>query len=154
MVTRVGFGTPVTLSYLAPYQAPLDVFVAIFHAKSLLLATISYSGHMRSSDARWHLAVEALARMPELAHRLVEVHQADEKGYCRGCMAPGGTLFVRWPCGLHRLASASTDPGRVAAVQERVADGERLKDAVSVVASAAGVPKRELYAAALAEQRD
>jgi len=41
----------------------------------------------------------------------------------------------------------------VAAVQERVADGERLKDAVSVVASAAGVPKRELYAAALADQR-
>jgi hypothetical protein len=68
---------------------------------------------MRSSDARWHLAVDALARMPELAHRLVEVHQADERGYCRGCMAPGGTLFVRWPCGLHRLASASTAPGRV-----------------------------------------
>ncbi len=72
---------------------------------------------MRSNDARWYLAVEALARMPELAHRLVEVHQADEKGYCRGCMAPGGTLFVRWPCGLHRLASASTAPGRVAAAE-------------------------------------
>jgi hypothetical protein len=78
---------------------------------------MSYSGHMRSTDARWHLAVDALAQMPELAHRLVEVHQADEKGYCRGCMAPGGTLFVRWPCGLHRLASASTDPGRVAAAE-------------------------------------
>ena len=38
--------------------------------------------------------------------------------------------------------------------EERVADGERLKDAVAVVAQAAGVPKRELYAAALAEQRD
>ena len=38
--------------------------------------------------------------MPELAHRLVEVHHADEKGYCRGCTTPGGTLFVRWPCGL------------------------------------------------------
>jgi hypothetical protein len=46
--------------------------------------------------------------MPELALRLVEVHYADEKGYCRGCMAPGGTLFVRWPCGLHRLATAAT----------------------------------------------
>src|SRR5690349_14114892 len=63
---------------------------------------------MRSTDARWHLAVEALARMPELAHRLVEVHQADARGYCRGCMAPGGTLFVRWPCGLHRLATAAS----------------------------------------------
>jgi 16S rRNA (cytidine1402-2'-O)-methyltransferase len=38
----------------------------------------------------------------------------------------------------------------VDAVEERVADGERLKDAVAVVAQAAGVPKRELYAAVLA----
>jgi len=71
---------------------------------------------MRSTDARWHLAVEALARMPELAHRLVEVHQADARGYCRGCMAPGGTLFVRWPCGLHRLATAASAAGAPAAL--------------------------------------
>ncbi|WP_433278378.1 16S rRNA (cytidine(1402)-2'-O)-methyltransferase [Pseudonocardia xinjiangensis] len=38
----------------------------------------------------------------------------------------------------------------VGAVEERVADGERLKDAVAVVAQAAGVPKRDLYEAALA----
>lgn len=38
----------------------------------------------------------------------------------------------------------------VDAVQERVADGERLKDAVSAVAGATGVGKRELYNAALA----
>ncbi|MEJ3659080.1 16S rRNA (cytidine(1402)-2'-O)-methyltransferase [Actinomycetes bacterium KLBMP 9759] len=38
----------------------------------------------------------------------------------------------------------------VGAVHERVADGERLKSAVSAVAEAAGVPKRDLYAAALA----
>ncbi|HEX2075605.1 MAG TPA: 16S rRNA (cytidine(1402)-2'-O)-methyltransferase, partial [Geodermatophilus sp.] len=38
----------------------------------------------------------------------------------------------------------------VGAVQERVAGGERLKDAVAAVAEAAGVPKRELYAASLA----
>jgi 16S rRNA (cytidine1402-2'-O)-methyltransferase len=38
----------------------------------------------------------------------------------------------------------------VDAVEERVADGERLKDAVAVVAQAAGVSKRELYAATLA----
>jgi 16S rRNA (cytidine1402-2'-O)-methyltransferase len=37
----------------------------------------------------------------------------------------------------------------VGAVHERMADGERLKDAVRVVAEAAGVGKRELYAAAL-----
>jgi 16S rRNA (cytidine1402-2'-O)-methyltransferase len=38
----------------------------------------------------------------------------------------------------------------VDAVQERVAAGERLKDATAAVAEAAGVPKRELYNAALA----
>ena len=40
----------------------------------------------------------------------------------------------------------------VGAVEERVADGERLKEAVSAVATAAGVSKRELYAAALAHR--
>ncbi|WP_125778385.1 16S rRNA (cytidine(1402)-2'-O)-methyltransferase [Antribacter gilvus] len=35
-------------------------------------------------------------------------------------------------------------------VLERVASGERLKEAVAAVAEAAGVPKRDLYAAALA----
>lgn len=40
----------------------------------------------------------------------------------------------------------------VGAVHERVAGGERLKDAVAVVAEAAGVRKRELYAAALADR--
>ena len=34
-------------------------------------------------------------------------------------------------------------------VHERVAAGERLKDAAAAVAQAAGVPKRELYNAAL-----
>ncbi|MBL8926192.1 MAG: 16S rRNA (cytidine(1402)-2'-O)-methyltransferase [Pseudonocardia sp.] len=38
----------------------------------------------------------------------------------------------------------------VDAVHERVAAGERLKDASAAVAAAAGVPKRELYNAALA----
>jgi 16S rRNA (cytidine1402-2'-O)-methyltransferase len=50
-------------------------------------------------------------------------------------------------------AAPSTAPSvesLVGAVEERVADGERLKDAVAVVAQAAGVRKRELYAAALA----
>ena len=38
----------------------------------------------------------------------------------------------------------------VGEVHERVAGGERLKDAAAAVATAAGVPKRELYNAALA----
>jgi 16S rRNA (cytidine1402-2'-O)-methyltransferase len=40
----------------------------------------------------------------------------------------------------------------VGAVAERVDAGERLKDAVAAVAEAAGVPKRGLYAAALADR--
>jgi 16S rRNA (cytidine1402-2'-O)-methyltransferase len=50
-------------------------------------------------------------------------------------------------------AAASAAPSvesLVDAVHERVADGERLKDAVAAVAGAAGVAKRELYNAALA----
>lgn len=40
----------------------------------------------------------------------------------------------------------------VGAVHERVADGERFKDAVAAVATAAGVPKRDLYSAALGDR--
>ena len=40
----------------------------------------------------------------------------------------------------------------VAEVHRRVAAGERLKDAVAAVAEPAGVAKRELYAAAVAER--
>jgi 16S rRNA (cytidine1402-2'-O)-methyltransferase len=49
-------------------------------------------------------------------------------------------------------AAAPSVESLVGAVEERVADGERLKDAVAAVATAAGVPKRELYAAALANR--
>jgi len=45
---------------------------------------------------------------------------------------------------------APTVESLVDAVRERLADGERLKEAVAVVAEAAGVPKRDLYAATLA----
>jgi 16S rRNA (cytidine1402-2'-O)-methyltransferase len=47
-------------------------------------------------------------------------------------------------------AEAPTVESLVGAVQERVAEGERMKDAVAAVAEAAGVKKRELYAATLA----
>ncbi|QJY45084.1 16S rRNA (cytidine(1402)-2'-O)-methyltransferase [Pseudonocardia broussonetiae] len=46
--------------------------------------------------------------------------------------------------------AAPTVESLVGAVQERVNEGERLKTAVAEVAEAAGVPKRELYAATLA----
>lgn len=45
--------------------------------------------------------------------------------------------------------SIPTVESLVGAVHDRVADGERLKDAVSAVAEAAGVAKRDLYTAAL-----
>ncbi|GAA2539077.1 16S rRNA (cytidine(1402)-2'-O)-methyltransferase [Pseudonocardia hydrocarbonoxydans] len=47
-------------------------------------------------------------------------------------------------------SAAPTVESLVDAVAERVADGERLKDAVAAVAVAAGVAKRDLYEAALA----
>jgi 16S rRNA (cytidine1402-2'-O)-methyltransferase len=50
-------------------------------------------------------------------------------------------------------AEAPSAESLVGAVHERVADGQRLKDAVAAVAGAAGVPKRELYNAALAERQ-
>lgn len=50
-------------------------------------------------------------------------------------------------------AAAPPVESLVGAVQERVDAGERLKDAVAAVAEAAGVAKRELYNAALAERR-
>jgi 16S rRNA (cytidine1402-2'-O)-methyltransferase len=50
---------------------------------------------------------------------------------------------------------AGADPqAALAAVQARVAAGERLKDAVGAVAGPAGLPKRELYAAALAARAE
>jgi 16S rRNA (cytidine1402-2'-O)-methyltransferase len=47
------------------------------------------------------------------------------------------------------VATAPDVGSLVGAVHERVAAGERLKDAAAAVAAAAGVPKRELYNAAL-----
>ncbi len=61
---------------------------------------------MGSSDARWELAIDELAQMPDLAERLAEAHRPDAHGQCVGCTRPGvGTAHVRWPCGLYRLAT-------------------------------------------------
>lgn len=55
---------------------------------------------------------------------------------------------------LEGAAPATAPPveSLVEAVAQRVAAGERLKDAVAAVASSAGVAKRELYAAAVADR--
>lgn len=50
-------------------------------------------------------------------------------------------------------ARAADPDAALAQVQERVAAGERLKDASRAVAARSGVPARELYAAALAARR-
>lgn len=47
------------------------------------------------------------------------------------------------------LAQAPSIDSLIPAVRERMAEGERLKDAVSAVATAAGVAKRDLYNATL-----
>lgn len=47
------------------------------------------------------------------------------------------------------VAQAPSIDSLIPAVQERVADGERLKDAVAAVATGAGVGKRDLYNATL-----
>ena len=54
-----------------------------------------------------------------------------------------------WSAGRSRRVELST-ADLVAEVLSRADAGERLKDAVAEVAAAAGVPKRDLYAAALA----
>ena len=46
-------------------------------------------------------------------------------------------------------AQAPSIDSLIPAVRERIAEGERLKDAVAAVATAAGVPKRDLYNATL-----
>lgn len=48
------------------------------------------------------------------------------------------------------VAEAPSIDSLIPAVRERMADGERLKDAVAAVATAAGVGKRDLYNATLA----
>jgi hypothetical protein len=65
---------------------------------------------MGSPDARWQLAVDELAGMPDLAERLAEAHHSDDHGHCVGCTRPGvGTAHVRWPCGLYRLATEAIE---------------------------------------------
>ena len=104
-------------------------------------------------------AVDVLGRGP--GRRRVPGADEDVRGGAAGVAGRAGRVGGRRRCGARsrscwrgRPAAAPSVGSLVAAVQERVADGERLKDAVGAVAAAAGVPKRELYAAALAEQRD
>jgi hypothetical protein len=65
---------------------------------------------MGSADARWEMAVDELARMPDVAERLARAHLPNEHGQCVACTKPGvGTAHVRWPCGLYRLATDAVE---------------------------------------------
>lgn len=74
-----------------------------------------------------------------------------------GALAEWATDEVRGEITLVVAGSAPRGadlPTALAEVQARVAAGDRLKDAVAEVATACGVGKNDLYAAALAARRD
>ena len=58
------------------------------------------------AEQRWASAVWHIAHLPGVAERLLDEHQANAQGRCRGCRVPGyGTAGALWPCSLHVLAS-------------------------------------------------
>ncbi len=44
-----------------------------------------------------------LAQMPDLWHRTLVAHQADDHGYCRDCRGGPG-VAARWPCLPYQVA--------------------------------------------------
>jgi 16S rRNA (cytidine1402-2'-O)-methyltransferase len=100
-------------------------------------------------------AVEELGadRAAAVCRELTKTHEEVRRGSLSS-LAAWATEGVRGEITVVLAGASAAVPtvvSLVGAVRERVDDGERLKDAVSAVASAAGVSKRELYAAALAE---
>jgi 16S rRNA (cytidine1402-2'-O)-methyltransferase len=81
---------------------------------------------------------EEIARgtLAELAERFAEGARGEIVLVVEGAPARGGDL-----------------PSAITEVSERVAAGERLKDAAAAVAAATGLGTRELYEAALAARR-
>jgi 16S rRNA (cytidine1402-2'-O)-methyltransferase len=100
-------------------------------------------------------AVDVLGaeRPAAVCRELTKVHEEVRRGTLGELAAWAGAGRVRGEITVVLAGAGPAAPPAVAslveAVQERVADGERFKDAVAAVAEAAGVPKRELYAAAL-----
>ena len=111
---------------------------------------------------RLAVSLEAMAqalgadRPAAVCRELTKTHEEVRRG-------PLAELAV-WAGGLAKIGEvtlvvggapeSAADPGRaLAEVLERVAAGERLKEAVADVAQATGASKRELYEAALAARR-
>ncbi|GAA4560465.1 16S rRNA (cytidine(1402)-2'-O)-methyltransferase [Pseudonocardia xishanensis] len=100
------------------------------------------------------LAAEVLGpdRAAAVCRELTKTYEEVRRGGL-GALAEWAAQGVRGEITVVLAGAAPTEAptveSLVGAVQERVEDGERLKDAVAAVASAAGVPKRELYNATL-----
>ncbi len=100
-------------------------------------------------------AVEVLGadRRAAVCRELTKVHEQVVRGTLAELAAWAAAEPVRGEVTVVLAGAGPAAPPSVEslvdAVVERVEAGERLKDAVSAVATAGGVPKRDLYAAAL-----
>jgi 16S rRNA (cytidine1402-2'-O)-methyltransferase len=110
------------------------------------------SPHRLADTLRAAVDVLGGSRAAAVCRELTKKHEEVRRGTLAELAA--GAADVRGEvtvvlAGAAPSAAPSVD-SLVGEVHERVAAGERLKDAAAAVAQAAGVPKRELYNAALA----
>jgi hypothetical protein len=65
---------------------------------------------MVEDPSDWARLAAELAKMPELASRLIAEHRDDGRGRCIRCTLAGrGTPGERWPCGPAALALAALE---------------------------------------------
>jgi hypothetical protein len=65
---------------------------------------------MVEDPSNWARLAAELAKMPELASRLIAEHRDDGRGRCVRCTLAGrGTPGERWPCGPAALAHAAQE---------------------------------------------
>jgi 16S rRNA (cytidine1402-2'-O)-methyltransferase len=111
------------------------------------------SPHRLAATLRTAVEVLGADRPVAVCRELTKTHEEVVRGTLAGLAAWAEEGPVRGEitvvlAGAAPTAAPTVD-SLVPAVQERVADGERLKDAVAAVATAAGVAKRDLYNEAL-----
>jgi 16S rRNA (cytidine1402-2'-O)-methyltransferase len=119
-------------------------------------ATVFFESPHRLADTL-AAAVEVLGggRAAAVCRELTKLHEQVRRGTLAELAAGAVDDPVRGEVTVVLAGAAPAAPpsadSLVDAVRERVAGGERLKDAVAAVAVGAGVSKRELYAAAVAD---